>query len=113
MLQKWVNNITGNLDFKTLETTYAPNLKELGNFHFSASNPLLWMIYLIAFIIFSRFLGFKKSFYFCLIVFVILLATSELENLITTPDFDFTITKLISAMIIMFVSIYFFFIKND
>lgn len=117
MAEKWVRNLMDNADFNSFTKKLWPYLNELKNFHFSLSNPLLWVIFCVSFLLLSRQWGTKKAFSFCLIITVVLLATTLLENYIPSASgaaelFDFTIIKLISIFVISLITIYYFFIKN-
>jgi len=116
--QEQFNSIVKGLDFSTLKIAFSPYLNELLNAHFSLSNPLFWVFFLILVLILSRSWGIKKSFSFCAIIAVVLLATTMLENfmadtLAKSLIFDARVLKLIAMLIITLVSIYYFLIRRN
>jgi hypothetical protein len=118
MAQEWFNNLINGVDFRTFKTTIKPYLEELRNSHFTFDNPVLWVLFLILLFILSRSWGMRKAFSYCLIVTAILLVTTQLEQswgstLAKSEVFDVTVLKMISAFVIVLLSIYFFFIKSD
>jgi len=116
MWGKLVSSLMDGVDFNAFIKRGAFYLNELRNFHFLLSNPLLWIIFFVSFLILSSQWGAKKSFSFCLIITVVLVVTTAIESYVpNTPGvselFDFTIVKLISIFIIMLISIYYVFVK--
>lgn len=117
MLQKW-SGLMGNTDFNTLKTTILPYLKELRNFHFSLFNPLFWVFLLILFLILSRAWEYRKSFSYCSILAILLLAMTMLENslaatLAKSEVFDATVLRIITIFVILMVTLYYLFIRSD
>jgi len=98
----------------TLKEIFLTHLETLKDFYFSVSNPLFWIFFVICFLILSRFCGARKSFSFCTIVAIILLAYSKLEGIaahrlgVSDP---FLIRGLV-LFIIAVIFIYYFFIKD-
>ena len=71
-----------SIDFETLRAIFVPYLDSLKNFHFTFLNPLFWAFLLVLLLILLRFWEIKKSFSFCLIIAVILLGTTKLEDFV-------------------------------
>jgi hypothetical protein len=105
-------------DFEVIIDSLKPYYKPLRNCQFSYDNPLFWAGALLLFIVVSRFWELKKSFSYCAILAVILLATSRTEvfvaNLFSSPGatVDTTIIKFISAFFIAMLTIFYFFVKQ-
>lgn len=101
-----------------LKPLLQPYLAELKDFQFRIANPLFWVLVLIAAFFLNCFWQFKKAFIFCLLVAIILLITTALENsmaeiLSKSLLFDYLVLRYISLFVIFCVSVYFFFIKLD
>ena len=105
--------------FNTFKKNISPCLDSLRNLNFSYLNPLFWIFLLLLFLILLKFWKAKKSFSFCLILAIILLATTKLENVTANivakfqGEFDPIIIRALSGIIIVFVSLYYFLIKED
>jgi len=105
--------------FNTFKKNISPYLDSLRNLNFSYLNPLFWIFLLLLFLILLKFWKAKKSFSFCLILAIILLATTKLENVTANivakfqGEFDPIIIRALSGIIIVFVSLYYFLIKED
>ena len=108
-----------NIDFVTLKKILLSYLNSLKQFHFDFLNPLFWIFLFVLFLILARLWYTKKSFSFCLIIAIILLATTKLENLIKNfffksgESFDTTIIRALSALFILLISMYYFIIRED
>ena len=100
---------------ETLITAIMLYFAELRNFHFLLFNPLLWVFWLILLWLLSKQWGYKKAFSFCLLVVLILLANTSLENYFkdTFAISDPIVIRTISILFIAGVSIYYFFIRSD
>lgn len=101
-----------------LKPLIAPYINEIKDFQFRIANPLFWVFFLIAVFFLHCLWNFKKAFFFCLITATILLSTTALEHslaesLSKSALFDYMILRYISLFVILFVSLYFFFIKSD
>jgi hypothetical protein len=114
MLPEWLNHFIKNINIYALKASFLSYLGELNSFRFSLFNPLLWVFWLIAFLLFSKQWGYKKAFSFCLIVVIILLGNTLLENHLTNTlgISEFTIERAIAVLIIVIISLYYFFIRD-
>jgi len=104
-----------NVDIEALKESLLSHLESLQVFHFSALNPLFWAFLFILFLILSRFWKTRKSFSFCVVIAIVLLACSKLEHSAANAlgsSTSFMIRGL-SLFIIAIVSLYYFFIRND
>ena len=107
------------IDFDVLRRTFLYHLDSLKNFNFSFLNPVFWLFLLILFLILLRFWLAKKAFSFCMILAIVLLATIKLENFMagllanSVKTFDPTIIRLFAIAIVVFIFIYYAFIKRD
>ena len=104
--------------FNVLKQISAPYLAELKNFHFSVRNPLLWIFFVLAWVILAVRWNYKKAFSYCLMITVVLLATTQIEKIIVrslddNALIDFTLPKIICGLVIVFISIYYFMIRGD
>ena len=69
-----------NTDFEAAQEMFWSCFEPLQNFEFSFYNPLLWIILVALFLVLTKIWNSKKSFYFCLMLTFILLATTEIES---------------------------------
>ncbi len=104
--------------FDNLNSIISPYINELKDFQFRIANPLFWVFFLIAAFFLNCFWKFKKAVIFCLIIAIILLITTALENsmgdtLFKSVLFDYMVFRYVSLFVILCVSLYFFFIKLD
>ena len=105
--------------FDTLRASFLYHLDSLKNFQFTPLNPVFWMFLLLLFLILLRFWLPRKSFSFCLIVAIVLLATTKLEDFLVNKltksieIFDPRIIRLLPIMAISLVFLYYSFIKID
>lgn len=118
MLEDLLNVVMGDNTASALKAAFLPYLKQLKDFHFSASNPLFWISILILFFLLSGSWGNRKSFSFCSIITVILLLTTQLEKVLAdvlakTEIFDEFVVRLVSLFILSIFTIYYFFIKSN
>lgn len=106
------------MDIYELKAAIEPYLESLMNFQFSVSNPLFWILLLVLFLILLRFWDIRKSFSFCCIVAVLLLATTKAEVLIagfvikSSGTFDPFLIRTIPIIVLSFILIYYIFIKE-
>ena len=106
-----------NIDLEELKINLEHYLYDLRNFHFSFSNPLFWGFLIVVFSILSRFWGAKKSFSFCLIIAVVLLATTKLQgftiNMTAAPIYAFIplLIRIFSLFAIAIIVLYYTVIK--
>ena len=105
--------------FDTLRAGFLYHLDSLKNFQFTPLNPVFWLFLLLLFLILLRFWLVKKSFSFCLIVAIVLLATTKLEDFLvnklakSVEIFDPKIIRLFPIVVISFVFLYYAFIKRN
>lgn len=108
-----------SINIEALKAFFLSGLNSLGQFRFSFLNPLFWIFLLLLFLILLKFWYAKKSFSFCLIVAIILLATSRLEDFIagilakSKEGFDPIGIRALSILTILIISLYYFFIRED
>jgi len=117
MAEDLLNYLITNAYFHLLKNSLTPYFNELKNYRFSLSNPLFWLCGLVFLLILSRPWGIKKASFFCLIIFLVLLATTSLENFMAesflkTPLLDAAVLKLVSLLAIAFVSLYYIFVRR-
>lgn len=92
-----------NIDIVALKESFIPYLDSLKGFHFSFLNPLFWLFLFILFLILRVFWYLEKSFYFCAMLAIILLATSKIENYMTIAIFGEDLTTLLIRILALFV----------
>lgn len=107
-----------DIDLSALRKVAQAHLDNLKNFQFSYNNPLFWVFLLLSSLVLLRFWRPRKSLSFCLILAIILLATTKIENItvaLIEPGevFDPVIIRVVSIIIIIFISIYYVFIRED
>ena len=108
-----------NIDFNALKEALIPYLDNLRNFNFSFLNPLFWIFIFLLFLILLKFWQAKKAFSFCLIITIILLATTKLEGLLadklttSRETFDPLLIRILSAFIIMIIGFYYAVMKEE
>jgi len=108
-----------NIDFNALKEVLITYLVSLENFNFSFLNPLFWIFIFLLFLILLRFWQAKKSFSFCLIIAIILLATTKLEGLLadklttSREAFDPLLIRVLSGFIIMIIGFYYTVMKEE
>jgi len=96
-----------------------PHFQALKTFHFSYTNPLFWAFLFILFLILLNSWKAKKAFSFCSLVGAILLINSQIENYILRKfvleeGFDpAVVMRVISGVLIIFLAIYYFLIRED
>ncbi len=94
-----------------------PDIKNLQNFRFYFSNPILWLIILTALLILSRTWGLRKAFSYCLTVSIILFSTTRIIVHLNLPIDGAGITyadiiKFLAVTLIVLISVYYFLMKN-
>ena len=105
-------NFKCGIDFKN-------NLHELRNFHFSFLNPLFWVFLVLLFWVLLRLWYAKKSFSFCFILALILLATTKLEYMFANMSvtygekIDFFWIRICGIFAAAVVFLYYAFIKES
>ena len=103
----------------TLKMAVLPYLNDLKNFEFYYLNPLFWMFFLLLFLILLRSWKAKKALSFSLSLAAILLINTKIEHFVsglrrTTEGFDANIiVRMISGMVIVFICIYYFLVRED
>lgn len=107
-----------NFDLVKLKSLLISYVNELRDFQFRVGNPLFWAFFLIAMILLTGFWRIKKAFSFCAIIVSILLATTAVESSMgltfsESELFDATVLRWIALFVLLFVFLYFFFVKND
>ena len=130
MWQNALENILNSPIFEKIKSIFAalmdvfmpllhPYVDELKDFQFRIANPLFWVCFLTAVFFLNCFWRFKKAFLFCLMVSVILLLTTALENSMAgvlfseSALFNYMALRYVSLFVISCVSVYFLFIKLD
>ena len=73
---------------------------------------------MLAWVILAVRWNYKKAFSYCLMITVVLLATTQIEKIIVrslddNALIDFTLPKIICGLVIVFISIYYFMIRGD
>jgi len=110
-------DISTYFEMETLKTIFSPYYQSLKNFQFLFYNPLFWVFLLILFFILLRFWESGKAFSFCLIIAGVLLGLTRLESFLTTllakhgASFDPLPLRILSIVIIVVVSVCYFFIS--
>jgi len=87
--------------------------KELESWNFSYLNPLFWIFLILLFLLLLYFWAPKKSFSFCFALGIILLLSTKIDNLISGALFGYPTVKMITIYLLIFVVMYFIFIKRD
>jgi len=88
----------------------------LKNFEFSYRNPLFWVSLLLLILILMRIWEARKSFSFCTLLAIILLATTRLENFIVVTfakygeSIDTSIVRLVSIFIVAMIFLIYVFL---
>ncbi|MGD9015397.1 MAG: hypothetical protein PVI33_05190 [Candidatus Omnitrophota bacterium] len=107
------------INLEVLKLTIALHLYSLRNFHFSLFNPVFWAGLLLLFLLLSLIWKAKKAFSFCLILGIILLINTELENYLigkfakTGEMFDPATFRLFPLAIIAFIFLAYLFLSKD
>ncbi|MFH1479118.1 MAG: hypothetical protein ABIG92_05015 [Candidatus Omnitrophota bacterium] len=107
-----------NIDFDTLKETFITHFDGLRAFNFSYENPLFWIFYVLAFLTLLMFWNARKSFSFCTILAVILLATTKLEHTIVAKftsigeTFDVLFIRIASAIVVVIIALYYTFMRD-
>ncbi len=107
------------IELQALEKAIRPYLNSLKKFQFSYLNPLFWVFFLFLFLILLRFWRPKKSFSFCMLLAMVLLIDTKIENFIgsiSQPQDGVEpamIFRIIAGIILAFISIYYFLIRED
>ncbi len=108
-----------NAELTVLERAIRSYLNSLQNFQFYYLNPLFWIFFLFLFLILLRSWRPKKSLSFCLSLAIVLLLETKIENFIggiskhsegVDPNF---IVRIIFGMLIAFIFIYYFMVRED
>lgn len=112
-----INNFIRSGYFGGVKIRVSSYLQELKNYHFSWSNPLFWLLLLIALFILSRRWGLSKAGSFCLLIGLVLLGTTEIEMrigdaLVNSGLFDAGVLRLVSLFVIAMITLYYLFIKD-
>lgn len=95
-----------------------PDFESIKSFQFSYFNPLFWVFLLILFLILLRIWEIKKSFSYCILLSVILLTTTKVENYLidiwakSGEIFDPVPIRILTFFIIVIISIYYATIKE-
>ncbi len=107
-----------NTYFGALKIGLKPYLESLKSFQFSYFNPLFWVFIFILFLILLRIWEIKKSFSYCVLLSLILLATTELETWLagiwtkSGETFDPLLIRILTFLVIVIISIYYATIKE-
>ncbi len=107
-----------NTYFDALKMGLKPYFESLKSFQFSYFNPLFWVFLFLLFLILLRVWEIKKSFSYCVILSLVLLATTELESYLidiwskSGEIFDPSPIRILAFFIIVIISIYYTTIKE-
>ena len=98
-----------DLNFDALKDAAASHFTSLKHFHFHYKNPLFWVFLFALFLILARPWQAKKSFSFCSVIAVVLLATTKIEGFISM---DPVFVRLVSFFVIAIVLLYYVALKR-
>ena len=107
-----------HIELDTLKRLIIPYLSELKAFHFSFLNPLFWLFLILLFLLLARFWENKRAFSFCVILTIVLLATTKTENLLVDiftrsgSVLDPLLVKIFSLFVILIIFLYYAFVKQ-
>ena len=107
------------INFYAYEKDFFNYLNSLKNLNFSAFNPVFWLFLLALLLILLKFWNIRKSFSFCVVIAIILLADTKVESLVidffnrNAEAFDPVIVRIISAFLILLVILYYTFVRVD
>lgn len=109
-----------NINIVEIKEYLTPYMESIKNFHFYADNPLFWaLLFLLAIaLIFTTAWRFRKAFSFCILLAIILLATTAITNMISNSaarageSFDPMVIHLISGFAILLLTVYYLFIYD-
>ncbi|RKY31415.1 MAG: hypothetical protein DRP74_04945 [Candidatus Omnitrophota bacterium] len=117
MLEDWLKYLGKNTYIKALKKAALPHFKELTEYHFSVTNPLFWILCLLLMLLLARIWGLKKSFGFCLILSLVLLTTTIIENfmldILSQSPILSALPKVISLIVLSMISIYYLFVRKS
>ena len=108
-----------NAELAALEKVIRPYYNDLRKFQFSYANPLFWALIFLLFCILAILWRPKKSLSFCFIAAVTLLINTKIENFIgsiSNPGDGVdpvVIVRIVSGIVIVFISIYYALIRED
>jgi hypothetical protein len=112
-----MNNL--NIDWQILTRKFSEYFSELICFNFSVVNPVFWLFFLILLLILVKSWKIKKAFSFCFVIALILLAETQIENHVmdffrrNKEQFDPLLIRIACVIIILVVSLYYFFIRGE
>jgi len=108
-----------SINFGELTKWFSDGFKAIKAFEFSLVNPTFWLLFIILFLIVLKFWRPKKSFYFCLVIALILLGTTKAEKIIGQTlggygeRFDPILLRIAAMFFIAITWLYNAFIKGD
>jgi len=112
-----MNNL--NIDWQILTRKFSEYFSELIRFNFSVVNPVFWLFFLIVLLILVKSWKIKKAFSFCFVIALILVAETQVENHVmdffrrNREQFDPLLIRISCVVIILAVSLYYFFIRGN
>ncbi len=104
------------VEFQKLKSAVTPYCTELKNLHFSVANPLFWTIILVVFLLLLNFWTVRKAFSFCVVISLVLLAATKLENFtasFSSYDFIPALTRVLLAFTVLLIVIYYTLVKGN
>jgi len=103
-----------------LRSSFESGFGELENFRFTIGNPVFWVFFLLLFVILVRwFWNPKKSLSLCIVLAIVFLSATKLEEMlglaISDADghFDPSLFRFLIALIILIVIGYYALVKGD
>ncbi len=109
-------DILTKFDYKEFLMVLFSYAKPLLKYRFHFYNPLFWVLILLLMLVLLQKWAFKKSFYFCSLLSIILLLTTRIEwYLLHMPVgsgsvIDATVVKLLSLVVVTILSLIFIFL---
>ncbi len=107
------------MDFESIVSLVRPLWDDLAGYQFLVTNPLFWIMLVVFFLILLRFWDIKKSFSFCLVLALVLLATTKIEHMVESAitssggTFEPLAVRILSLVLVSLVVLYYVFIKTD
>ncbi|MFA5008907.1 MAG: hypothetical protein WC546_06795 [Candidatus Omnitrophota bacterium] len=108
-----------NIEWQVFARRFLEYFYELANFNFSVTNPVFWLFFLILLLILLKSWKIKKAFSFCFVIALILLVATKIESYMVEffkrnkEQFDPLLIRISCVIIILAVSLYYFFIRGN
>ena len=108
-----------NIEWQIFARRFLEYFQELTRFNFSVTNPVFWLFFLIFLLILLKSWKIKKAFSFCFVIALILVAATKVENHMieffkrNREQFDPLLIRIACVVIILAVSLYYFFIRGE